>query len=129
MPYGRMIDIKQAGWSPTAKAEAAHKLALRKRPLENLARGNQHQMTRKTHQYCAGGCGYQNIDPGLASFPAYIQEEHGECACGCGTHNPRKCGGRYWANRYSLSLVVKSDATHRIWIGKQRQARLKSMGM
>lgn len=109
-------------FSPTAKAEA--EATASRRPLEGIARGSQHQRTRLAHQFCSGGCGCQAKAPG-----EWVGTKHEDHACGCGTHNPCKCGGRWWANRYSLSLTVKSDATHRISVGKQRQARLRTMGM
>lgn len=79
-------------------ATEAYELGMVSRPDERIMRGMPGQMTRKVHQYCGGACG---------------------------TNNPHRCGGRYWANRYPLSSVVKNDATLRIAAGAKTRAYLK----
>lgn len=60
------------------------------------------ERTRRAHLYCEGGCGVPN-DP---DHP--LHRDHAE---GCGTHSRKRCGGRWWSNRYPMSLVANTDAT------------------
>jgi hypothetical protein len=70
------------------------------------------------------------FDERIARGAAGIRTKHAHlyCAGSCGTRSKLRCGGRWWANRYSLSLVVKTDATHRIAVGDARAKRIKDRG-
>ena len=51
-------------------------------------------MTRHAHRYCP-------FDPETLKYA-------------CGTRSKIHCGGRWWANRYPMSLVAKNEITERI---------------
>lgn len=108
--YGRRAVVED---SPTQRAAQDTAVAKRPRHDRRIALGSPHQRTRKAHQMCGGGCGHAG------------ELGHEGCATGCGTHNPRKCGGRNWANKLPLSQFAKSDATLRIAIGIARARRWK----
>lgn len=86
-------------YSPTARAEQEHTNSTR--PDRRIALGSPHQMTRKAHQFCAGGCG---------------------------SHSDSRCGGRWWATKYPASTVAKNDDTMRIGLGLRRAQRIRERG-
>lgn len=118
---GGTITSGHTSFSPTARAEIEHALSMR--PDRRLALGSPHQMTRKAHQLCSGGCGcVRDLEDPKGG------DRHADHAHGCGSSSPAKCGGRRWANRYALSTVAKNDHTFRIAMGIKRAQRIKERG-
>lgn len=85
--------------SRAAQELAEFERGMRSRFDERIARGSEHTKTRHAHMYCGGGCG---------------------------TKSKNRCGGRWWANQYPISLVSKTDATERIAQGHKTRAYLKA---
>jgi hypothetical protein len=112
--------VKQADrFSPTARAEKDYRIDRMPR-VGRLAGTGISKRSHQAHQYCEGGCGVPEHKKAGTSH-----EDH---ETGCGTHSEKHCGGRYWSNKYSLSLVNKSDATHRIAIGYKRAKAWREKG-
>lgn len=108
-------------FSPTERAEM--EWAFSRRPDRRIALGSPHQMTRKAHQFCGGGCGCLSNLEKIKGGPKHEGHAHG-----CGTHSEQACGGRRWANMFPLSTVAKNDHTMRISLGMKRAKRIKERG-
>jgi hypothetical protein len=120
---------QKIGMLKAAQAEASRVAMLDARPKMNAFEGQRQSHVAAFKRYEEGmiSRGDERIARGMAGIRT--KKAHLYCAGGCGTTNPNRCGGRWWANRYKLSLVCKNDATHRIAVGEKRAARIKIKGV
>jgi hypothetical protein len=92
--------LATAGRTPTEKAKQEHHATASGRNPWNGAGIS--ARTAPAHQNCLGGCS-------MADDPEHPR--HAGHATGCGSHGPRRCGGRYWSSRFRASLVVNTSWT------------------
>lgn len=124
------------GVTPTEAAKRDHQLQKSVGRDERIARGTA-QRSRPAHQFCPRQSGYENSCGWIGAHGHHEKMKANpgaSCGCcerncqtGCGTHSERRCGGRRYAALSRISFV-KSDASHRIWIGERRQQRIRERG-